>query len=145
MPVQGPVLIPRSFALLWKTGCLTWFASPFIILPGLSVPLGDTLFRWYLLVLSQGIWLDFVIACCISSWNFVVMHGSAQRELPTSLTWVLLGVSVTEAKLHGTEAVLSSSSVKQFMGSEPEGHGFSPVVTSWALLLFVPEQELERA
>lgn len=107
--------------------------------------LGHTLFRWYLSVLSQGISLDFVIACYISSWNFVVMCGSAQREQPTSLTWVLLGVSVTEAKVHETEAALSSSSVKQFMGSEPEGHSYSPIVTSWALLLFVPEQELERA
>lgn len=37
---------------------------------------------------------------------------------------------MTETKLHGTEAALSSSSVKQFIGSEPEGHGYSPVVTS---------------
>lgn len=37
---------------------------------------------------------------------------------------------MTEAKLHGTEAALSSSSVKQFIGSEPEGHSYSPVITS---------------
>lgn len=110
----------------------------FLILPGLSMHLGHTLFRWYLLVLSRGIRLDFVIACQVSSWNFVVMHGNAQREQPTSFIRVLSGVCVTEAKFHGREAVLSFSSVKRFMGSEPEGHGYSPVVTSWALLHYCP-------
>lgn len=52
----------------------------FLILPGLSMHLGHTLFRWYLLVLSRGIRLDFVIACQVSSWNFVVMHGKCSER-----------------------------------------------------------------
>lgn len=46
---------------------------------------------------------------------------------------------MTETKLHGTEAALSFSSVKQFI--ELGGHSYSP----WTLFLFVPEQELEQA
>lgn len=48
-------------------------------------------------------------------------------------------------ELHGTEAAVGSSSAKQCRESEPEGHSYSPVVNSWALLLFVSEQALERA
>jgi len=74
--------------------------------------------------------VDFVIACYINSCNFAVTRGSTQRERPTSLTRVLQRACAAEAKLRGTEAALSPSSARQFVGSEPAGRSHSPVIAA---------------
>lgn len=93
-------------------------------------------------VLSQGIRLDFAIACCVNSWDLAVARGSTQKEGPASVnrsfaestcSW-----SRTSQNCSNSQPLLSKALYRVRTRR-------SQFFTCYYFLLFVPEQELEQA